>query len=63
MDLEGVLLYSQEPAAGFYPEPDESSPHPSEPKSPYLLLSGFSTAIFVHFSALPCMTVLNDRIK
>jgi hypothetical protein len=27
MELEGSKLYSQEPATGLYPEPDESSPH------------------------------------
>jgi hypothetical protein len=27
MEPEGSLPYSQQPAAGPYPEPDESSPH------------------------------------
>jgi hypothetical protein len=27
MELQGSLLYSEEPATGLYPEPDESSPH------------------------------------
>jgi hypothetical protein len=27
MEPEGSLPYSQQPATGSYPEPDESSPH------------------------------------
>jgi len=27
MEPEGSLLYSQEPATGLYPKPDEYSPH------------------------------------
>jgi hypothetical protein len=27
MESEGSLLYSQKPATGPYPEPDESNPH------------------------------------
>jgi hypothetical protein len=27
MEPEGSLPYSQDPATGRYPEPDESSPH------------------------------------
>jgi hypothetical protein len=28
MEPEGSILFSQQPAPGPYPEPDESSPHP-----------------------------------
>jgi hypothetical protein len=28
MEPEGSLLFSQEPAIGPYPEPDDSNPHP-----------------------------------
>jgi hypothetical protein len=28
MEPKGSFLYSQEPATGPYPRPDESSPHP-----------------------------------
>jgi len=28
MEPKGSLLYSQEPATGLYPEPDEFSSHP-----------------------------------
>jgi hypothetical protein len=28
MEPEGSLSWSQEPATGPYPEPDESNPHP-----------------------------------
>jgi hypothetical protein len=28
MEPEGSLPYSQQPATGPYPEPDESTPHP-----------------------------------
>jgi len=28
METTGALVYSEGPATGSYPEPDESSPHP-----------------------------------
>jgi hypothetical protein len=31
MELEGSFSCLQESAAGLYPEPDESSPHPYNP--------------------------------
>jgi len=39
MEPEVSLPYSQQPTAGPYPEPDESSPHPPTLRSILILLS------------------------
>jgi hypothetical protein len=65
VELEDPLAYSQEPAAGPYPEPDESSTHPQTmfsdvnfniilPAAPsslkWFLPSGFPGKFGIHYS-------------
>jgi hypothetical protein len=38
MELEVSSSYSQQPATGPYPEPDESNPHPNPIPQRYILI-------------------------
>jgi hypothetical protein len=62
MESEGSLLFSQKPATGYYPEPDESSPHlpihyiilpPTPRSSSGLFHSSFPTKILYIFLNSP----------